>query len=330
MSELRQDLVSGNWVIIAPGRAARPRFLDERRPVRKSGLKSICPFEDLQKSGNWPPLATYPNEKKWEAVVLPNKYPAVIEHQGQCSVPFREGPYLGRTGVGRHNLIVTRDHNKNFMEITPRLATAVLGLFQKLCRDVVSDPCGVYGIPFFNWGSAAGASVWHPHYQFISLPIVPAHSDHSLKSAARYHDQHGRCARCTVLAFERKEKKRIIAENAYAIAIAPYASKFAFEVSIVPKRHEAYFYRTSAAVLSDMAILLQSVMRRIKKTLQDPDLNMFIHEAILDNKQHAYHHWHIEIIPRITTAAGFELSTGFYINSVEPERAAEFLRKAGR
>jgi UDPglucose--hexose-1-phosphate uridylyltransferase len=40
-----------------------------------------------------------------------------------------------------------------------------------------------------------------------------------------------------------------------------------------------------------------------------------------------HYHWHIEIIPRLTKIAGFEWGTGFYINPVPPESAAEFLRE---
>lgn len=325
MSELRQDLISGDWVVIAPGRAVRPHFLDVKRPARKPGLKSLCPFENPKQTGNWPPLFIYPNEAKWRIIVLRNKYPALEEHVDECSLLFNEGIYAARTGVGEHELIITRDHYKNFSEIDLGTASEVLSVFQNQCKRVVADPCTIYAIPFFNWGVTAGASVWHPHYQFLSLPIVPAHSDRSLRGAETYYKKHKRCGRCDVIAFEKKEKKRVIDENEYAIAIAPYASKYQFEISILPKRHSSYFYKTSLAAIRGVASLLQTVMRRMKKTLNDPDLNVFIHEAPLNGKSHDYHHWHIEMIPRVTVPAGFELSTGIFINAVEPEKAVTIL-----
>lgn len=336
MSELRQDLVSGDWVIIAPGRAARPQFLDVKRPVRKPGLKSECPFEEsfLREHGDWPPIASYPaNTKNWRMIVIPNKYPALAQAgsgargSGKiCSVPLREGIYAARTGVGVHNLIITRDHNKNFAELAPRNATEVFGVFQKLCKQAAEDPCAVFAVPFWNWGQLAGASVWHPHYQFLSLPVVPAHSAHSLASVAAFHKKHHRCVRCDIIAFERREKKRVIAENVGAIAVVPYAAKLPFEVRVMPKRHAPYFYKTSARTIADVASLTQDVLRRMKKYMNDPDVNAFIHEAPLDDKRHDYHHWHVEIIPRVSTPAGFELSTGIFINTTAPESATAILR----
>jgi UDPglucose--hexose-1-phosphate uridylyltransferase len=326
MSEFRQDLISGDWVIIAPGRAARPKFLDEKRPARKPGPKATCPFEHPEKNGNWPPILAYPSEKKWELIALPNKYPALDEHGKSCSEIFRNGIYRMRTGVGEHTLIITRDHNKNFAELSPRLAAEVFAMFQELCERTAKDPCAIYAVPFFNWGPLAGASVWHPHYQFLATPIIPAHSRHSIESAAAYYKKNKKCARCEIIAFERKEKTRVIEENAEAIAIAPYASKSPFEISILPKRHRPYFYRTASREVAGVAALLQSVMRRLKKKANDPDLNVFIHEAPLDDKSHDYHHWHIEVLPRISIPAGFELSTGIYINTTAPEDAAKILR----
>src|SRR5690348_12651882 len=107
MSEFRQDLISSDWVIIAPGRAARPHFLDPKKAKRIVSPRSTCPFENLKKTGNWPPIAAYPDEKKWNIVILPNKYPALIEtHEGLCSILLRHGIYTARTGVGEHDLII--------------------------------------------------------------------------------------------------------------------------------------------------------------------------------------------------------------------------------
>ena len=332
-SELRQNLISGDWIIVAPGRDARPKFLDVKRPARKPTPKKNCSFEEsnLRATDQWPPLAAIPNVKKWNTIVLPNRYPALAPSP-TCSVVLHDGIYAGRSGVGRHDLIITRDHHKNFAELTPRHAQEVFTLFQKLCKESVADPCTLYAVPFWNWGLLAGASVWHPHYQFLSLPVIPAHSARSLVGAKSYFKKNHRCAQCDIIRFEKKQKgsprNRIIAENASAIALAPYASKFPFEVRVMPKRHHAFFHATKPDAIHGMVILLQEVFHRLKKHLHDPDYNVFIHEAPLDGKPHEYHHWHIEIIPRVSTPAGFELSTGVYINSTAPETVAEILRHA--
>ena len=97
MSELRQDLTSGDWVLIAPGRAARPKFLDQKKKARKPTPKSTCPFEDLKSTGNWPPILALPDEKHWRIAVIPNKYPAISTRVGVlCAVPAGHLPRAHR------------------------------------------------------------------------------------------------------------------------------------------------------------------------------------------------------------------------------------------
>ncbi len=326
MSELRQDLTSGDWVLLAPGRAARPKFLDKKKPARKPTPKSTCPFEDLKKSGNWPPILALPDEKKWEIVVLPNKYPA-IERGQVCSVPFRHGIYHARTAVGTHNLLVTRDHNKHFVELSKAEATKVFEVLQALHRMAADDQCAAYVSSFYNYGREAGASVWHPHYQILSLPIIPPHNVRSLRGSNDYYKKFGRCVRCDIIKVERKKKTRVIFENEHAIALAPYASKRPFEVSVLPKKHWASFREASPAAVRDVALALQSTLQRMKKYMKDPDLNFFVHDTPLDHSDYRHHHWHIEAIPRTSFEAGFEFSTRIDINVVDPDNAAAILRE---
>jgi UDPglucose--hexose-1-phosphate uridylyltransferase len=61
--------------------------------------------------------------------------------------------------------------------------------------------------------------------------------------------------------------------------------------------------------------------------VNDPPYNFGFHLA-LNKKAHKHYHWHLEVYPRLAIWAGFEKSTGVYINTVTPEAAAEGLRKA--
>ena len=325
MNEFRKDIASDDWVIIAPGRAARPRFLEEKKSPRKPSPRSTCPFEDLERSGNGPAILTYPDPKRWRMVLVPNKYPALVHAKG-CSVPFRHGIYEAKTGVGKHELLITRDHEKNFPALPAEDAYQVLHMIQNRYRMAKADPCSVYGAAFWNWGPGAGASIWHPHYQILILPIVPPHVMHSLRGAKAYFERHHRCVRCDVIKMEKKEGTRVVEENEHAIAITPYASKIPFEVRILPKKHFPKFLDTPPAVMRSIALITQSVLRRVKRYVNDPDHNVFIHEAPFDHDKYAYHHWHLEILPKVSTFAGFELSTGIEINIIAPESAASILR----
>jgi UDPglucose--hexose-1-phosphate uridylyltransferase len=325
MNELRQDLTSGDWMLLSPGRATRPKFLDEKRKSRKPSPKKACPFEDLEKSGNWPPLFMWPSNNKWQVAVIPNKYPAVAR-SATCSVPFAEEIYSLRTAVGTHDLLITRDHDKHFIDLSKERAVKVFSLLRDFHALMTKDKCAAYISSFYNYGSSAGASIWHPHYQILTLPIIPPHAAHSLKGASDYFKKNSTCARCDIIAFEKKKKVRVIAENDHAIALTPFASKRPFEVRVMPKKHISSFRETSDAITRDVALLLQDVMKRMIKYLNDPDLNFFIHDTPLDGKDYGYHHWHIEVIPKISIDAGFEISTGIEINIIDPDNAAATLR----
>ena len=86
MSEFRQDITSGDWVIIAPGRAKRPDQLVAKKPARKPAPKATCPFEleNLSKSDSqWPPLFPATVDAKTDIIVVPNKYPALSRMDGR-------------------------------------------------------------------------------------------------------------------------------------------------------------------------------------------------------------------------------------------------------
>ncbi|MDR3581780.1 MAG: DUF4921 family protein [Candidatus Pacebacteria bacterium] len=327
MSEFRQDIVSGDWVLLSPRRALRPNAFQKKRTIRKPSPKKDCPFEDLQKNGQWPPVIVYPNSEHWKIAVVPNKYPALTYGEnGEHSTLFRHGIYQLRTAVGNHWLLITRDHNKHFAELSGGEAARVFEVFREAHEMNARDKSAAYVTSFYNYGAGAGASIWHPHYQVLSLPVIPAHTVHSIRGAREYFKKHGRCVRCDIIKAERRSGIRIVAENKHAFAFAPYASKKPFEVSVLPKRHWPSFRETPPEAMRDVALLLQSVLRAMKKHLGDPDLNFFIHDTPLNDRESRYHHWHIEVVPRVSTDAGFEFSTGIIINVVDPDVAAAVLR----
>jgi UDPglucose--hexose-1-phosphate uridylyltransferase len=326
MSEFRKEPLSGDWIIMAPGRNARPRFLDEKKTPRVPLPIETCPFEHLEDGDQWPPLLSYPDVEHWDLIMVSNKYPALAEQGNVCAVSSHHGMYEVKSGIGTHDLLISRDHNKNFAELEPGLAVELLKMLQERHRMMAEGPVNAYVSSFFNWGPSAGASVWHPHYQTLTLPIVPPQVARSLHGAEEYFEKNWRCLRCDIVKAEREEKTRVIEENAHAIAIAPYVSRSPFEVSILPKEHLSHFGTTPAPVIAAIAPLLQSVMKRIKKYVNDPDLNFFIHGAPLGKREYPHHHWHIEIVPKISVKAGFEFSTGIDINVVDPDDAARILR----
>lgn len=327
-SELRQDLVSGDWIVIASQRGKRPNQLIKKTKKREIAPKTGCPFEDLQKSGHGEPILIYRDKKeKWQIQIVNNKYPA-FRHQNKCVSIFKNGPYSVTQAIGHHDLVVTRDHNKNFSRLSFEEALKVFESFRERYLMLLEDPCTSYVSIFHNWGPAAGASIYHPHYQIIAIPVIPPDVEHSLEGSRRFYKKHKKCVHCVMISQELKKKIRIIFQNKEAIAFAPFVSKEPFEVRIFPKKHLPYFENTPDRILADIVETLQFVLKKISKNMKDPDYNFFIHTApIKDKRKYKNYHWHIEVVPKTNIDAGFELSTGVEINSVDPDEAAKFLKK---
>lgn len=326
MSEFRQDLLTGEWVIMAPERMKRPHPKEKQR-VREIPPRDTCPFENPKKSGNWPPILSYPNEKNWEVIIFPNKYPAVV-YDPHCAEPGRKGPFHVAAGTGQHDMVVTRDHTKTLRDLTAAQATQIFRLIQKRYDMLSQDRCLLYASALHNWGATAGASVYHPHYQIISLPVIPSFVTHSIEGSERYFMRYNRCAHCDVIEYERREKERVIEENNGAIMLASFTSRRPYEVRIFPKPHISHFEHTPAPLLTSAVSLLASALRRIWKYVDDPDLNFYIHSAPLKHqRQYEHYHWHIEILPNVPPPpGGFELGTGIEINAVGPEYATRVLQ----
>jgi len=324
-SELRQDIVSGDWILIAPGRGKRPQQFAGKKKPRHSPKKG-CLFEHPEKIGGGPPSIVKPRKGSWRIQVVPNRYPAV-SHSGVRAVVGKQGPFFVIPGVGHHDLVITRDHNKNFPALSRKDAELVLQTFKERYLMLKHDRYVAYVSIFHNWGLRAGASIYHPHYQIIALPVIPPDVEHSLAGSKRYDNKHHRCVHCDIMKWEKKEGKRIIYENSGAIAFAPFVSREPMEIRIFPKIHSPFFERSTKTELAHIADALQKVLRMVEKKLKHPDYNFFIHTAPVRKKYNYHHyHWHIEIQPKLDIEGGFELGTGIEINIIDPDEAAEFLR----
>lgn len=344
-SELRRDIVSGDWILIAPRRGKRTEGF-KRGKKRKREPIALCPLEGYIKGSigadfeKQVVIASYPpNSKpaKWRVLVVPNKYPAVYSIHDidpnnlsrdltRLSEIRHHGPYSIKTGFGHHDLIITRSHDDAFPDLSAKDAETVMQSFRDRYLRFLKHKNIAYVGMFHNFGPRAGATVYHPHYQILAVSVVPPDIQHSLNGSTKYFRKHKKCVHCVILTWEKKEKKRVIFQNEHAVAFTPYASKVPFEVRIFPKKHYPYFEETPPEVLRGITEALQQALKKIKKAL-DPDYNFFIHTApIRQKKLYEHYHWHIEILPKLSNYAGFELQTGMEINVVDPDEAAKFIR----
>ena len=331
LSELRQDVVSGDWVVIATGRAKRPHeFLSAHREAFVQP-EDACPFDNLHEDA----LLVYPapaerENNQWWVKVIPNKYPAFSA--GACPAFEERGPYQWTEGIGFHEVVVTRDHERSFARMSVGEVDRVLAAYQERYRAMANDECVAYVSIFHNHGRLAGATISHPHSQIIAIPVIPPDVGRSIKGSEEYARRHDSCIHCALVAYELEARERIVYENDDCAVLAPFASKTAFELRVFPKRHSARYEQIAGEERRGLADAIRSALAKLHRGLENPDYNMFLHTApvrpaknfMADNFDH--YHWHFEILPKTSIWAGFEIGTGMEISAIAPENAAEFLR----
>lgn len=337
MPELRKDPIIGRWVIIATERAKRP---DQFSPPAEGPAEGECPFcegnEDHTPAeisairGNNSPK----NGPGWQVRVVPSIRPMLriegeLERRG-------EGIYDMMNGIGAHEVVIeTPQHINNIADLDVEQLCRVFGIYISRIVDLGNDKRFKYVLVFKNHGWAAGGGrIKHSRSQLVATPVTPKRVKEELAGAKRYFDYHERCIFCDVVRQELDAKDRLIIDIDGFIAIVPFASRFPFEIWILPKKHSCDFVNLSGEHLWQLAKILKVALSKLKTGLQDPPFNFIIHTAPFRRPKSGYwktieedYHWHIEIMPRLTRVAGFEWGTGFYICPLLPENAAGFLRE---
>jgi len=328
MPELRRDPIVGRWVIIATERARRPNQF--RRAEEPPG--GLCPFCPGHEDKTPPEVyvagrsAVPANVPGWQIRVVPNRYPALMI-EGDLD---REasGIYDRMNGVGAHEVVIeTPVHSKELSELTDAEVTEVLFAFKARVLDLRNDPRFRYILIFKNHGSAAGATLEHTHSQLIALPVTPRQVADEIDGARRHHEHRERCIYCDIAGQERKDRSRLVHENEEFVVFEPWAPRSPFETWIVPRRHESNFEAEPKERLALAAQALRTTLAKLMVGLGRPAYNFMIHTNPLRDPSSPSYHWHIEVVPALTQVAGFEWGSGFHINPVPPEEAAEFLRK---
>ncbi len=329
MAEMRRDPVSGRWVVIAAERAARPKAFAVSRGPAKGGF---CPFCEGNEDRTPPEISavrssgTEPNTPGWQVRIVPNKYPALRKGDGAVMPP--EGWYERVAANGTHEVIIESPrHVISPTELSQEQFSLVIEAYLERTLSLSREKRMTYVLIFKNVGRAAGASIEHSHSQVIGLPVMPKRVEEEILSCRRYRRDKMGCLFCDALDRELSDGSRIVHENEHFVVFCPYAARFPFEMCLVPKEHQEHFHEIDPALVGSLSGVLRDVLGRLEVCLDDPPYNYLVHSAPLVFEGMLCYHWHIELIPRVTHMAGFEWATGFYINPVEPEAAAQCLRE---
>jgi len=337
MPQLRKNPITREWVIIATERSRRPSDfaqVEDTDPASRPATSESCPFCPGNEEKTPPEVLAFrgtpevANSQGWWVRVVPNKFAALaiegtLDRSGY-------GTYDFMNGVGAHEVIIeTPEHNKCMGTIAPRQAEEVWWAITQRMLDLRRDPRFKYACLFRNHGRVAGTSLEHPHSQLVALPMVPMEVMTEIAGADQYYDYHDRCIFCDMIRQEVNFGQRVIVETEDFIAFEPFAPKFPFETWVFPKKHSRAFIDDAEEMIPGFVRVLQESLVRIGKCLNNPPYNYVLHTAPFESEKEHSFHWHLEILPRLTIAAGFEMGTGIYINATTPEDAAEYLRAAG-
>jgi UDPglucose--hexose-1-phosphate uridylyltransferase len=264
--------------------------------------------------------------------VVPNTFPALqieggLDRRG-------EGLYDKMHGVGAHEVVIEGPgHDADLTDLTVDHLERVLAAYRERCLDLHRDKRFRYVLIFKNHGPAAGATLEHTHTQLIATPIIPLILQEELEGSRRYYELKERCIFCDIVAQETDENngRRVVSVTDHFLAIEPFAPRFPFETWILPRTHRASFPAMSdGAEVRDLAAMLKDTLTRLNRALDRPPFNFVIHTAPVAEGDVDYYHWHLEIMPKLTRVAGFEIGSGFYINPTPPEDAAQYLRDIGK
>jgi len=330
MSKLRQDPTTKEWVIFATERAKRPHdFVKGVAPLKDETGVPTCPFCPGNESETPPPILTLPsgNSSEWSVRVFPNRFAAL--GPGKAKKQKRVGSfYKEMDGIGRHEVIVeTQDHDQTLALMENERVLVVLKAYKQRYQSLSQDPVVKIILIFKNHGESAGTSLKHSHSQLVATPVVPQDIERKYEVARSYYEDKGECLLSELVRDEMKVKERVVLQTDRFLVFHPYASRFPFETWIAPKQQESAFGNVSDADLDDLAKVLKSTLWGLYTALDNPDYNYVLHSGPVEKGHQDPYLWYIEIIPRLTKIAGFELGSGTAINTTLPEETAEFMRQ---
>lgn len=313
--------MTGRWVVIAGERAQRPSdFLPRRLPVEDDPLRP-CPFCPGHDTSVTPVVEHLDSSGAWKVRVVPNLYPAfsgndpmVVSHLGPV---FTQAPASGVHDV----VVLAPDHNVSWADIPPDHSALIMFAIRDRMLEHSQQPGLRYSQAVVNSGREAGASIEHPHGQLLSMPFIPGEAANELAGFARFQ---GNCLLCAAIEAEEEVGHRIVYADDSVVMLCPFWSGTPYEVMLLPRRHGGHLHTATDDDLGAIGQSVQMALASLRTRLGDVAYNLMFHSAPFRTK--ADFHWHVHVVPKISTRGGFEMGSGVLINVVPPERAADDLR----
>lgn len=319
---LRRDVVTGQWVVIAPARKSTPRDVAHVTTLVR-GAES-CPFCP----GHEAMTGTQHDVRRdaagrWVARAVDNRFPMMAQEIDP------ETAYVGdREARGGHEVIIeTRDHDTDLALVAPGHAALLLSLYRDRWNTLAARPEALALAVFKNRGPRSGASLHHPHGQILSLPVVPPGVRLRDRVARRAWHRAGLSPLTLEHQRALRDNRRIAAWPGWDV-IAPWAPMRGHTVWIVPTEPLAHLGALSDAGCAALGHALLDTLRRQRAATDGADYNLVVRAPALRHWDAPWARTWVEVITRRGGDAGFELSTGLHVAPIAPEETAALFREA--
>jgi UDPglucose--hexose-1-phosphate uridylyltransferase len=320
VSQLRLNPLTGRWVTVAVERAARPGELISRQLPVESDPHRTCPFCPGNEESTPPALETYGPTGSWLVRVVPNLYPAF---EGNESLRVQNlGPVFTQASAsGVHEVLVfSPEHTASWADLDDKQAGLAMAAIRDRMEDHARRSTVRYTQAIVNAGREAGASLEHPHGQLLGIPFVPGEIAEEEAGFRRFG---GSCLLCTLVEAEVQSGHRVVSDDDRVLVVCPFWSGAPYEMLVIPRTHEVHLENTAPADVVAVGRAIRDALLLLRSHVGDAAYNLVFHTA--PHHHDGPFHWHVHIVPRLTSLAGFEQGTGVMINIIAPELAARHL-----
>jgi UDPglucose--hexose-1-phosphate uridylyltransferase len=230
--------------------------------------------------------------------------------------------FASQPAEGAHEVIIHGpEHVTSMAELTEERFAGAVAAWRERMQAHAESASFVHLI--VNEGPDAGASLAHSHAQLYALGFVPAEVARERERTGAYHERTmGGHLLSDVAVEEVRRAERLVAIDDEALLVCPWASRSPFELRVIPRR-PAVAFESDGNV--GTAMIRQAILGLANVFDAPPQLNLWVRTAPRGAEEFC---WHVDIVPRLTIRAGFELGTGVDVNVYPPERAAADLRNA--
>lgn len=283
MSKFIFDDLTKSPTILATSRAKRA---DQTGVVR--GEKSKKTNIDFFAKGNehFTPDAVYQDTDDWNVRVFPNKFPLFEDHEVVVHSP---------------------KDDVDIEDFSHEQIVRIIRAFQNRLHYFTSQDKEVF--IFNNRGGKAGASLKHPHSQIVASKGFPGIMEKEKEEALHYFNEYNKCFWCDLLDKEIENKTRVVYESRHFVVLVPRASRWSYEVALLPKSHRPNFGYINEVEINDLAMTLKLTLAAYNILFDKPDRNFWIY-----TQRYEPYHWHMGFIPHLKVFGGLELGAGIWVS----------------